>query len=249
VLPLSSGTADASRVARRVAPARLTSELLRALGKSSDVADAAAFMAAAAEQRHVRAGTVIFSRADTADALWLISRGKVAVGVLGSRGMLLHSRTLRAGEWINVASAILRGPHVEDAVAETDVLLLRLPIDAVHACAAAHPDLAWVLATLAAERVRELTGDAHRLVRRSALTRCALWLLEQAERGTARGDSLATQVALHQPKRSVALQLGTSPETFSRMLRQLSRDGLIVVRGAVIDVLDLAGLRRASEAD
>jgi len=92
-----------------VAPARLTSELLRALGKSSDVADAAAFMAAAAEQRHVRAGTVIFSRAETADALWLISRGKVAVGVLGSRGMLLHSRTLRKPNgWPNCTSSCCR---------------------------------------------------------------------------------------------------------------------------------------------
>ena len=49
---------------------------------------------------------------------------------------------------------------------------------------------------------------------------------------------------LAQAKRTVASQIGATPETFSRLLRQLREIGAIEVRGHRIDVLDTQALVR-----
>ena len=50
-------------------------------------------------------------------------------------------------------------------------------------------------------------------------------------------------VSLTERKRDIASQLAITPETLSRLLRQLSRKGLIAVAGYTVKVLDVAALR------
>jgi CRP-like cAMP-binding protein len=52
---------------------------------------------------------------------------------------------------------------------------------------------------------------------------------------------------LQQRKRAVAQELGTTAETFSRTLAQLSRTGLIEVRGYSIRLLDVPALRMLAD--
>ena len=54
----------------------------------------------------------------------------------------------------------------------------------------------------------------------------------------------ATTVVLSERKRDIAAQLGITPETLSRLLRSLTRKGLIEVVGYNVHVLDLPALRR-----
>jgi CRP-like cAMP-binding protein len=49
------------------------------------------------------------------------------------------------------------------------------------------------------------------------------------------------------PKQILASRLSVRPETFSRILQRLSRQGLIAVQGKTIEVLDAKALR--SELD
>ncbi|MGZ8189322.1 MAG: helix-turn-helix domain-containing protein [Methylosarcina sp.] len=46
------------------------------------------------------------------------------------------------------------------------------------------------------------------------------------------------------PKQILASRLSVRPETFSRILQQLSRKGLISVQGKTVEVLDIKALRR-----
>jgi CRP-like cAMP-binding protein len=238
---LSAGTA------RREAPAKLAGDLRRAFGVPGIGLATALTLAAAMERRDLPAGALAISRSEQATALWLVSRGKVAAGLIGPRGVLTHSRSLRRGAWIDVASAMLHGSYMEDAVTETDSVLLVLPVEAVFACAALHPELMPAVVALTASRVRELTTAAHHLVTRTALMRCASWLLDHAEHTLTDDGRRREQVTLRQPKRSVAMRLGTTAETLSRMLRQLSSDGMIEVRGSIIELLDVPRLRRAAD--
>ncbi|MGZ8096459.1 MAG: helix-turn-helix domain-containing protein, partial [Methylosarcina sp.] len=49
------------------------------------------------------------------------------------------------------------------------------------------------------------------------------------------------------PKQILASRLSVRPETFSRILQQLSRKGLISVQGKTVEVLDVKALRRELE--
>ncbi len=56
------------------------------------------------------------------------------------------------------------------------------------------------------------------------------------------------KVVLRQRKRVLASQLGATPETFSRVLRHWSEQGLVLVRGYTIHLIDEARLRELSRA-
>jgi CRP-like cAMP-binding protein len=60
-------------------------------------------------------------------------------------------------------------------------------------------------------------------------------------------DSAANRYSLEweTPKQILASRLSVRPETFSRILQRLSRQGLITVQGKMIEVLDAKALRRA----
>jgi CRP-like cAMP-binding protein len=86
-------------------------------------------------------------------------------------------------------------------------------------------------------RVRQLTENTHGLLSKDVLARCAEWLLSSM-------DAAAGTVRMNQRKRSIASQLGATPETFSRTLRQLREKGTIEVDGYSIVVRDVQALRR-----
>src|SRR2546422_385460 len=76
-----------------------------------------------------------------------------------------------------------------------------------------------------------LVDGTRSLMMKDVPARCASWLLQHADidgGGTMPQTSL---LQLRQRKRSIAAQLGTTAETLSRTLRQLSERGLIEVRG------------------
>ncbi|MDP3894902.1 Crp/Fnr family transcriptional regulator, partial [Nocardioides sp.] len=56
------------------------------------------------------------------------------------------------------------------------------------------------------------------------------------------GVSGAATAHLPMAKKDIATFLGTSPETLSRRLKALEREGLIQVRGMDLDILDQVGL-------
>jgi CRP-like cAMP-binding protein len=199
---------------------------------------AARALAALARERSVAAASSPFGPAARVDALWLVSQGCVTVGHLDGRHWRA-TRTVHAGEWLDAASAWLDLPLAEQAVAETDSVLVGFPIAEVEVLCTAHPPLARVLLTLLAQRVRQLTESTHGLLSKDVLARCASWLVEAARIA---GDGAT--VLLAQRKRSIASQIGATPETFSRTLRQLREMGAIDVEGYRIRVRDGEALER-----
>jgi len=86
----------------------------------------------------------------------------------------------------------------------------------------------------------------HDLMHKDAEGRFAAWLLQRC--ASEAGSDGSITVALSERKRDIASQLAITPETLSRLLRQLSRKGLIYVMGYTVKVLDVAALRRLAEA-
>nr|WP_276595162.1 helix-turn-helix domain-containing protein [Roseateles albus] len=71
---------------------------------------------------------------------------------------------------------------------------------------------------------------------KDAQKRLVTWLLQ-------RSPVQGADVALKERKRELAAQLAITPETLSRLLRQLMTAGLIEVKGYSIKLLNLAALQ------
>ena len=105
------------------------------------------------------------------------------------------------------------------------------------------PALAPGFLAVLAEQVQRLALQTHELMHKDANSRLAAWL----HRHLPTGAAPQTVLQLKERKRDIAAQLGMSPETLSRQMRQLTRLGLIEVRGYEVRVLDGAGLERLAQ--
>lgn len=92
-------------------------------------------------------------------------------------------------------------------------------------------------------RLRQQVGEIDQLSLRSAPTRLATYLVEKRVSGN------SSKVLLDAPKHVIASKLSIQPETFSRALGTLSKQGIIRVDGGTIEVLDLAILKDLADGN
>lgn len=193
-------------------------------------------------------GAQLLSREQPAQRHWLLLSGQVAMGVAESGRMRQQTREVLPGQWIDNASAWLgaEARYLEDAIVEKDAVVLSFAHADLLRCGRRHPALLGSCATALVTRLRDMLAAELSLIRQSAESRFASWLLQHAEAPTS--PDAAGQVVLRQRKRAIASQLGATPETFSRVLRQLVSRGAVKVRGYTIDLLDLDLLRSLASA-
>ena len=115
-----------------------------------------------------------------------------------------------------------------------------------------NPHLALNLIVRLSAKLRSLVTLVDELSLSDVTTRVARYLVHHLDDDNSgserRGDSRQpAQINLSEKKLVLAAQLGTIPETLSRSLAKLSRDGIIHVNGPHIDVLDLHRLRQMAE--
>lgn len=222
--------------------------LQASFGPARVTREAAQALAQLAREHALDGARVVFERCEPAVAMWLVVSGQVALGTLREGRLAQQTRLVEPGQWLDAASAWLDGHPMEDALTLGPALLWSFDVEAVQECCVDHPSLAEGLIRLLAVRVRSLTEGTLGLMLKDAEARCATWLLEHAEpRPGGEGGKTAT-VALRERKRAIASQLAVTPETFSRVLRQLRERQVIDVAGYTVRVLDVDALRRAAGA-
>lgn len=168
-----------------------------------------------------------------------IESGRVALGVM-EHGLMEHQIGVLEGPcWLDISSAVLGLPHLVDALADTPVQLRQVSMDAFRKAIANLSESAQAVLTDVAMAHRRQTEFAVSRLAKDAEARCAEWLLSHAESG-AQGQMA---VELHQRKRSIAVQLGIAPETFSRVLRHLREQSLISGSGRVLNLINPNALR------
>jgi CRP-like cAMP-binding protein len=202
-------------------------------------ATAAQALALRAKRHRIERGSAVLRRGEECGSLWLLERGTVS---MGHHDVLLHwypTRSVRGGEWIDAWTAWSGAPLAEGAIAESDCLVWEFALADVEHVAGQHAGTLRAFLALTAARVRRLTEEKHGLLSQDVLARCAQWLLD-ALVDSADGST----VVLNQRKRSIAAQIGATPETFSRMLRQLRERKAIDVEGYRIRVADPEVLRQ-----
>ncbi len=204
-------------------------------------AEIAAELQEFAQVRELPAGSLLVSSRETARDLCLIARGDAALGSAVADGSFHPERSVQGPGWLDVSSAWLGSTPAQDAVAVSDVVLVTVPRADVQSLMLRYPELARRLVVTLARQVQSLTVATHDLMHKDAEGRFAAWLLQRCG-GEAASDGSIT-VSLNERKRDIAAQLAITPETLSRLLRQLSRKGLIYVSGYTVKVLDPGTLR------
>ncbi len=192
-----------------------------------------------ARQVSLEPGAVVLRRAVMADAVVHVDSGRLALGLMEDDGLTHLLGTAVGPLWLEASAAILGRPSLIDAVAETPVVLRRLPLADFTAWMQALPESAQtMLRDVAAAHWQQAELTVSRLAK-DAEARCAEWLLRHAQT-SAQG---AVAVMLQQRKRLIAAQLGIAPETLSRVLRHLRERSLISGSGRVVNLVDPGGLR------
>lgn len=97
-------------------------------------------------------------------------------------------------------------------------------------------DLCFSMMGLMSRRMHWLLNEVDRLTLHNATFRLLIWLLETHD------GKQPNRVVLDVPKHVVASRLSIKPETFSRILKRLTEQGLISVHDQYIDLLDVAVL-------
>ena len=197
-------------------------------------------------------GTALLRRSVPAGMAVFIESGRVVLGiaapaelsVVGFEGPASQAMEHQLGAvvgpaWLEANASVLELPSAMDAVAETAVVLRRIPLPDFKASLSGGSLSALAVLNDVARAHRQQTELAVSRLAKDAEARCAEWLLRHAESS----DKGVCSVKLQQRKRLIAAQLGIAPETLSRVFRHLRERSLISGSGRVVNLVDPGGLR------
>jgi CRP-like cAMP-binding protein len=211
--------------------------LATVLGDPKLAADELHALQTMARTRWLAAGELAFEIGHEAFDLVAVLQGTVGLGRINQGRQFQLERAVHGPQWLDISSVWLSNGHLQDAQALGSALLLELPLTGFERLFVRFPDMRDRMLRAMARAIQSLTGATHDLMAKDAQKRLITFLLQ---RSTASG----ADVALRERKRELAAQLAITPETLSRLLRQLIGAGLIEVKGYSIKLIDSAALQR-----
>ncbi len=213
-------------------------ELLRSYPLFAHLDDAAlADLARIVSVRRVSKGSVLFHDGEEAEALFLVASGRIDLIKAAADGREQLVRTVKRGELFAEAAVFSGERYPVTALVRRDGEVLHIAKAPLQRYIAHHPEAAFAIMGVMAKLLRHLNAMLADFSLGSVGERLAAYLLRRAEREGRRFD-------LGMPKRELAFKLGTTPETLSRHLRQLSRSGTIDMRGRAFCIKDIEALHR-----
>lgn len=177
-----------------------------------------------------------------AGGLWLLVRGKLSLGRQDNKGVWRQSRALHGGQWVDLVTAWTQAPFPESALALSPVVAHEFPALPVLDLCRQHPVLLATLLDSLSRSACDALESRQALATQDFPSRLAEWLLHEFML-KGQGDCLT----LSQFKRDLAAQLGVTPETLSRTLRQFHEQGLIVMKHSQLRFPDPARLAALSQ--
>ena len=194
-------------------------------------------LAAGAERRELKRGSRLFRKGDPATGMYVVVFGEInLIATTPARGARLTG-VVGPGQSFGEPVMFLERPAVVDAQAATDALVLHLPASLVFDEIERNPRFARRMIAGLSRRVEALVRELDRHASGTGRARLAAYLLRGHEGAT--GEVV---VKLPAAKAAIATQLNLTPETFSRLLRELADRGMIRVQGRTIVVPDAGRL-------
>ncbi len=184
----------------------------------------------------------LFAQGDRAKAFFIVQTGTIKLFRLSSQGQEKIMRAVSAGQSFAESILFMEPPRYPvNAEAIEHCALLAIEREAYLRVLEQSFETCRVLMTQMTQRILAHWDEIETLSMHGSVQRLARYLMRA-------GRPHATEMRLPLAKTQIAAQLGLAPETLSRGLRALSRQGAIAVHGAQVQVLDPAILRQIAEA-
>ena len=174
----------------------------------------------------LRSGEILFSQQQAATEFFLLVAGKVKISLLSMEGSEKVVDIIKPGN--TFAEAIIfngmKGYPV-NSKALTDSLIISINAENYIQVLSNSPHACLKVMGRLSIRLHWLVNEIERISLHNASYRLISYLLEDVSE-----DSIEkVEVKLGAPKRIIASRISITPETFSRTLKSLSKDGLIEV--------------------
>ncbi|HEX5398582.1 MAG TPA: Crp/Fnr family transcriptional regulator [Verrucomicrobiae bacterium] len=184
-------------------------------------------------------GEYLFHEGDPSHGFYVVQSGAVNVHRVNALGQEQVIHIFRAGESFAEATlAAPKGCHADArAVASTQVLLIQK--DGILELLKRQPELALRMLGSMSNHLRVLVGQLQDLTLKDVEIRLANWLVKRCPN---LAGSQPVRIELTMNKRTLAAELGTISETFSRTLAKFRKQKMLTVKGKTITILSPAKL-------
>ena len=200
-----------------------------------------ALIAKGTTEQRIAKGKILFNRGDPCVGFHVVVFGQVKLGFLSAQGSEKVVEIVGPGGSFGEALMFTDRSYVVFAQALLDSLLLHISKETIDHEIERDPRLARRMIAGLSRRLHGLVQDVETYSLRSGMQRVIGYLLRDVRTPRA-GEGL--RVVLDANKGVIASRLNLTPEHFSRVLAELSHEGLIEVHGAEISVLDLPRMRQ-----
>ncbi len=184
----------------------------------------------------VEKGEILFHRGDSCHGFHLIIRGQVKIGFVSPQGNEKVIEILGAGQTFGEALMFMDKPYMVFAQALADSHFVHIAKTTVFEELESHPAFARKMIASLSMRLHHLVADVESYSLKSARERIVGYLLREVPHDH---TSQSAVVTLPTNKGIIASRLNLTQEHFSRILHELSDEGLIRVEGKRIHIADL----------
>ncbi len=175
---------------------------------------------------HAVRGELLLQQDDCPRGVYLVLGGRVKCFVLSPSGGEKIVNLAESGSFFGEDAALLNRPHVVNAQAMCASELLLVPIAILRETMVSSTAFAVSMAMRLAMANYDLLTTMQVQLQMSGTQRVAHYLTRLAP-----DDAEHCEIRLDIDKQTIAAQLNLTPETLSRILSQLTRDGMIQPRG------------------
>lgn len=197
-------------------------------------------LAAATRERRLQKGEMLFQKGDPPKGFHVVVMGQVKLAFSSAQGNEKVVDILGPQQTFGEAVMFMDRPYPVFAQALADTLLLHVSRNAVFELLERDVSFARHMLAGLSMRLHSLVQDVESLSLRSSAQRLIGYLLQQCGDVDSAGS---IECELPTSKQVIASRLNLTPETFSRILHDLTTSGLISVRGRHIEIHNLQRLR------
>ncbi len=201
-------------------------------------ADQLALLAQGALEQRMDKNEFLYQKGEDPRGMHLVISGQVKLMLPSTEGVEKVVMMVGPGDTFGEETIFHGRGSPVTAQANKDSILLVLEKQALRDTMRSSPSVAEMMMARMGEHLHQLIENLETCVQRSSAQRVAHFLSQRAPE-----QAVSYDLELDMNKSTIASQLNLAPETFSRVLNRLSRDGLIAIKGRNITLRNLTTLR------
>jgi CRP-like cAMP-binding protein len=199
-------------------------------------------LARSASEYRLCRNEMVLQKGHMSEGLHVVIAGQVKLYLPSMMGSEKVVRMASPGDTFGEEGVFLNKACPMAAQAVKDSILLRLDKQVLLDTMSRNVVLSSALMTHMCSRLCELVENLETCIQRSSAERVVHYLVQMAPR-----EQESVDILLDLNKQTIASQLNLAPETFSRVLGRLAKDGHIEVKGRNIRIKSLRALRNYAE--